>query len=70
MFKNFSKLKHRHQHLFILIIATSAVLFWRGIWGLADELLFPNNYLMSSIASLVIAVLVLWAAHYSFRNLF
>ena len=70
MFPYFKKLKQKHKNLFVLLIATSAVLFWRGIWGIADELIFPGNYMLSSITSLLIAVLVFLAADYSFRNLF
>jgi hypothetical protein len=70
MFPYFKKLKKHHQKIFILLIATSAVLFWRGVWGVADELLFPNNYMLSSLTSLGIAIIVFLAAHYSFRNLF
>ena len=70
MFEYFKRLKEHHKKIFILLIATATVLFWRGIWGIADELLFPSNYLLSSVASLVIAIVVFLAAHYSFRNLF
>jgi hypothetical protein len=70
MFPYFKRLKEHHKNLFILLIATSAVLFWRSVWGIADELLFPNNYMLSSVTSLTIAIVIFLAAHYSFRNIF
>ncbi len=48
--------------LIILIAAFAAVSFWRGIWGLMDSYLFPQNsptsYLVSLIISLIILLLI------------
>ena len=54
----------------IIIIATAVVLFWRGVWGLADILLIPDNYLISSIISIIIGLGLLIITHESFVDLF
>lgn len=46
--------------LFPTIIASICIVgFWRGIWGLMDIYLFPENYLISSIASAGIGLIIL-----------
>lgn len=43
-----------------LIIAFAIVSFWRGVWGLMDIYLFPNNYILSLWISLLLGVLLLF----------
>jgi len=57
------------KRLFALIIGTAVILFWRGIWGLADKLLFPNNYLLSSTVSVIAGLLILLATHHAIKEL-
>jgi hypothetical protein len=45
----------------ILIAAVAAVSFWRGIWGLMDTYLFPDNYTLSLIISLIISLMILFS---------
>jgi len=48
------------RDLFPIIIASICIVgFWRGIWGLMDEFLFPKNHLTSSIASAIIGLIIL-----------
>ena len=58
MLKAFKKLEEHHQKLFALIIGTAVIMFWRGIWGLLDVYLFPNEpglrFLLSAIIGLAI----------------
>ena len=42
-----------------LLIALAIVAFWRGVWGLMDIYLFPNNAIVSFSVSLVIGILIL-----------
>ncbi|OGE15093.1 hypothetical protein A3F00_00310 [Candidatus Daviesbacteria bacterium RIFCSPHIGHO2_12_FULL_37_11] len=60
MLKNFRK---NHQYLFFVFIGASVVLFWRGIWGLMDLYLFPENQSLSYISSLLIAAALLFITH-------
>lgn len=54
---------------FTIIIAFAVVSFWRGVWGLMDEFLFPNDYLISSIVSVVIGIVILVITKYARREL-
>ncbi len=54
-----SKLEHSHQVIFSIIISLAVVLFWRGIWGLTDLFLFPDNPVMSFVASAVVGLAIL-----------
>ena len=55
----FAKLRKRNKILFTILVGTAVILFWRGVWGLADELIFPENYLYSSFVSTFIALIIL-----------
>ena len=46
--------------LIILIAAFAAVSFWRGIWGLMDFYLFPENLPLSFLISLIIGLFILF----------
>ncbi len=64
MFNKISKMKRRHQTLFAILIGVAVVSFWRGVWGLLDEYLFPNHYEISLWISLIAGFAILVATHY------
>ncbi len=64
MFDKFKKFKKRHKVLFAVAVGFSVVAFWRGAWGLMDVYLFPGNYALSSWASFIIGLGILYATHY------
>jgi hypothetical protein len=43
----------------IIIMSIAIVGFWRGIWGLMDSFLFPQNHLISSLSSALIGLAIL-----------
>lgn len=53
----------------ILLAATAVVLFWRGIWGLLDHFLFPENPLLSYLISALVGLLILWLDDYELHEL-
>lgn len=59
----FHKLEAKHKVLYAIFIGSAVVLFWRGIWGLADEVLFPENYLLSSLVSILLGLFILGVSH-------
>jgi len=69
VFKEFTKLRTKHQILFAVLITFAVVSIWRGFWGLLDEYLFPENYLLSLWVSLVIGLIILVSTHYAVREL-
>ena len=69
MFKKISQMKSKHQILFAILIAFAVVSFWRGIWGLMDEYLFPDNYQLSLWISLVLGIVILIITNYATKEL-
>lgn len=45
----------------IIIISIAIVSFWRGIWGLMDLYIYPNNSLLSHSISVGIGLIVIIA---------
>ncbi len=69
MFKKFSEMKTKHQILFAVLIAFAVISFWRGVWGLMDQYLFPENYQLSLWVSLIVGLLILVSTHYATKEL-
>jgi NhaP-type Na+/H+ and K+/H+ antiporter len=69
MFRKFHKLKTRHQLVVAVLVAFAVVSFWRGVWGLMDELLFPDNYQLSLWVSLFVGLIILIATGYATKEL-
>ncbi len=69
MFTAISKMKKGRQTLFAIVIAFAVISFWRGIWGLMEEYLFPENYLLSCWASAFIGLAILVATHKAAKEL-
>lgn len=51
------------QIIFALIVGFAIVAFWRGIWGLLDVYLIPNDITLSMWASVAIGVIILIVTH-------
>lgn len=45
---------------YTILIAFAIISFWRGIWGLMDLYLFPNNHTLSLWISVLIGLIVLY----------
>lgn len=43
-----------------LLVITGVILFWRGLWGLLDVYLFPEDPALSYIIGLIIGVIMLY----------
>ena len=69
MFRRFKKLKPHHQVMMALLIGIAVVLFWRGIWGIFDLYLFPENLELSMWTSIVLGLIILSATHYITKEL-
>jgi uncharacterized membrane-anchored protein len=60
----------RNMPLWLVILVAAAVIsFWRGLWGLMDVYLFPNNYSLSLISSVIIGLLILILTRYARKEL-
>jgi len=63
MEKQTKKIKRKFPRIYAFIVGASVVLFWRGIWQLADIYLLPNNETLSSLVGLVVGTVVLIVLH-------
>ena len=64
------KQKRTAKNIFYTIIIAFAIIsFWRGVWGLMDIYLAPNNPVLSFSLSILIGVLILYATKNLMRNL-
>ncbi len=46
---------------YTILIAFAIVSFWRGVWGLMDIYLFPNNPVLSLSVSVLIGLVILYS---------
>jgi len=56
--KSTNHIKAKHV-LYALLIGTSLIMVWRGVWGLLDIYLFPENKTVSFALSVIIGMLIL-----------
>ena len=45
---------------YTILIAFAIVSFWRGVWGLMDLYLFPNNLTLSFSISVLIGIAIVF----------
>lgn len=59
------KRNDRFKNLFYaFLIAIGIISLWRGIWGLWDVYVFPNDYTLSLCISVVVGILILISTHH------
>ena len=51
------------KRIYAVIIAAAVIAFWRGLWGLMDIYLFPDNYALSLWISLIAGLVILFILH-------
>jgi len=55
--------------LFAILIGFAVVSFWRGVLGLLDIYLLPNNLEISLWISIIVGIAILIATHYTVKGL-
>jgi hypothetical protein len=51
--------KRTTRNFRLFLVAAAIVMIWRGIWGLLDHYLFPDNPDMSHVVSILIGLVIL-----------
>lgn len=69
MYKKISQMETHHQILFSILIAFAVISFWRGVWGLMDLYLLPENPQLSIWISLIVGLTILGITHYTAKEL-
>lgn len=64
------KIEKRYHILAAILVASAIILFWRGVWMLADEFLFPSLPWLSALAGLIIGLMILYARGFHLKELF
>lgn len=67
--KRYRKFKKKHKTAHIILVAIALVMLWRGIWGLLDIFLVPNNALLSYVLSILIAFIILYFDDFHLKEL-
>lgn len=67
--KKIKEMQRFQQILFIVLIATAVIAFWRGVWGLMDTYILPNNYILSCWITLIAGLLLLIITRYASKTL-
>ena len=52
-----------------LITGAAIIAFWRGLWGLMDLYLFPQNEVLSYLVSAFLGILILYLNDFSLEEL-
>ena len=68
MLSEFKHLKKNHPVIFALLIAFAVISFWRGIWGLWDIYILPNDYKTSLWLSFVVGLGILVLTQYAVKE--
>ncbi|MCR4326503.1 MAG: hypothetical protein NUV52_02520 [Candidatus Roizmanbacteria bacterium] len=50
-------------------MATAVVMFWRGVWGILDSYLLPDNTLLSYAVSVLVAFAILYLDDFHLKEL-
>lgn len=61
--------KKRYPHLHTLATVALVIMVWRGVWGLLDHYLFPNDLFLSYSISAVVGVVLLYLNDFSLKEL-
>lgn len=69
MFHKHAKLKTEHKITFAIVIGFAVVAFWRGVWGLLDVYLFPDNPSLSLWLSALLGIAILVITGYLSKEL-
>lgn len=62
-------MKNIYKNLEFFVLAVGVVFVWRGVWGLSDIYLFPNNEFMSYVISIVIGIVILYLHNKNLKEL-
>jgi hypothetical protein len=63
------KSKKGHKIITAIICGFALIIFWRGVWGLADIYLFPENPALSASISIIIGISILYLMDSELRYL-
>lgn len=66
MFKHHKK---KNPFVYHLVSGLGLIIFWRGVWGILDVYLFPENPALSHVISMALGLTVMYLNDYSISEL-
>jgi len=54
---------------YAILVGFAVISFWRGIWGLWDVYVFPNNLVLSLWLSTIVGLIILGFTHKVIKEL-
>lgn len=59
----------RKSNLRLLVTGVALIMFWRGLWGLMDVYLFPENLALSYLTSAAVGLTILYLNDFRLKEL-
>lgn len=63
------RIKLKNKNLHAILVGSAVIMFWRGLWGLMDRYLFPDNPVVSFLISISLGLLILLVIDLSLEKL-
>lgn len=63
-------MKHMRSNLKLFFLAVGVVSVWRGVWGLSDIYLFPNEPVLSFVLSTIVGLAIIYLNDRKINELF
>lgn len=60
----------KHPLTTAIMVGFALIIFWRGVWMLADIYLFPNNPILSALLSIAMGILILYIRDFDLNELY
>lgn len=57
------EMKKLEKIIYAIVIGFAVISFWRGVWGLWDQYVFPNNRVLSLWLSTIMGLAILIFTH-------
>lgn len=68
MFK-LKRIRLKNKNFHSILVGAAIIMFWRGLWGLMDKYLFPENPVLSFLVSIFIGLMILLVLDLSLEEL-
>lgn len=69
LIKIYRKILGKFSNLHAIITAVALIMLWRGVWGLMDNYLFPENPDLSFVFSILAGLLILFLDDFRFEEI-
>lgn len=61
--------KKKNPFLYYIVTGSAVIAAWRGMWGLLDLYVFPDNLALSYLVSTILGIAILYINDFSISEL-